>query len=82
MSCGNCLAPHSPAAASYFLQRRPRRSDIQILAGTVACPQCHGKGQYTRHTPNIARFFGLQEPWQDEVGPRSTLGNGMLVGDM
>ena len=47
---------------------RPRRSDIEILAGTVACPQCCGKGQYQRHTPNFARFFGLQEPWQDEVG--------------
>ena len=46
---------------------RPRRSDIEILAGTVACPQCCGKGQYHRHTPNFARFFGLQEPWQDEV---------------
>ena len=51
---------------------RPRRSDIEILAGTVACPQCAGKGQYQRHTPNFARFFGLQEPWQDEVGSTLT----------
>jgi hypothetical protein len=56
---------------------KPRRSDIEILAGTVACPQCCGKGQYQRHTPNFARFFGLQEPWQDEVALRlSTMYNG------
>lgn len=52
---------------------RPRRSDIEILAGTVACPQCCGKGQYQRHTPNFARFFGLQEPWQDEVSFRAAM---------
>ena len=52
---------------------RPRRSDIEILAGTVACPQCCGKGQYQRHTPNFARFFGLQEPWQDEVSCRDAM---------
>ena len=24
---------------------------------------CHGKPTVWRHTPNLSRFFGLDEPW-------------------
>jgi hypothetical protein len=53
-------------------------------AGTISCPDCRGNALVHRHTPNVARMFGMEPTfWEDAAksfrGYRP-LGSGVVPG--
>ncbi len=70
---GRCHAPSASVTSSHHGSiasgPRPRLSDVSVYAGTVPCPECNGCPVIQRHTPNLERFFGLEDPWQFKARP-------------
>ena len=48
----------------------PRPFNLTIHAGTVACTECNGSAKVRRLTPDIAKAFGLEEPWDFQIAKR------------
>ena len=48
----------------------PRPFDAAPLAGTVTCPECLGNPRIRRLTPDFAKAFGMDEPWDFKISKR------------
>jgi hypothetical protein len=48
----------------------PRPFELGALAGTLACPECHGNPRVRRLTPDFAKALGMDEPWDFKLSKR------------
>lgn len=55
---------------SAFANTWPRPFDLGAKAGTVPCPECDGHPKVHRLTPDFAKAFGLQAPWDFNISKR------------